>query len=327
MCLIVYNKDGKKLNKESMQAAHTRNNDGCGVTWVENGKVKITKGMFDFESFWEFLTKLEGIRHAIHFRSATQGPANMENSHPYIIIPGKLVVMHNGILSNFDDDRTKSDTRLFAESLTAKIKNGTLTPESFFDEHIIKELDKSLGWNKLLFLNNKNEVAIVNENSGTWIDGIWYSNTYSINAPYTSYSYYTPPKKIEPYVVTEAKLNDEEEKENEDIKHTILSLRKMIVEHVRNKHCVIATSRTSSSAIQNHYLASSDDDDDVFSPLRTNAAIKAVSDDNDDDDDKWSDVDKFINEMSEEAIEKSFKEAEEKEIEFDVEIGEIGGEG
>ncbi len=190
MCLIVWNKAGKSLDKEKMQAAFNHNNDGVGIMWAEGGEVKVVKGCYTFESIWKFLSEnFEGVPHAIHFRMGTQGLDNDDNCHPYEIIKKDLYIMHNGILTEFSTgDAVKSDTWLFAEHLTKKINEGKLSKEDLFNPKVIKELETRAGWNKFLFMDGQGNVSLVNESAGSWINDVWYSNSYSMYS-YSSYSH------------------------------------------------------------------------------------------------------------------------------------------
>lgn len=187
MCLIVYNPGGKLLDKEKMETAHQHNDDGFGIMWPENDVVKTYKDIIGFDDVWNILEGFEGHQYAIHFRLKTHGKTNEEGCHPHEIIKDKLYLMHNGILHSFGSYTSdKSDSQLFAESLREKISAGKLEQQDFFDTDIIKQVSDAVGGNKILFMDNNGKVSIANEQMGTWTDGVWYSNTYSMNG-YSSY--------------------------------------------------------------------------------------------------------------------------------------------
>ena len=87
--------------------------------------------------------------------------------------------MHNGIIGGLDHDKDKSDTRTFNDTVLKKL------PDNFLDNDGIMSLVESyIESSKLVFLDNKGQTTIVNEQLGEWSNyGNWYSSWYKHASP------------------------------------------------------------------------------------------------------------------------------------------------
>lgn len=194
MCIIIYGK--KKIEEEFLQDSYRINKDGIGLMWSENDKLK-TMVTLDYSTFlteYNSLTE-RGIFPAIHFRAATIGGVCLDNCHPFLVNES-IGLMHNGTMklglpaatnyygTNFNYDfyssytttsknskvKTKTDSEHFAEL----ISDMTWQEYDILDKKIF---DVILNGSRVLLMNNKGEVKILNRNSSIAIeeDGVWYS--------------------------------------------------------------------------------------------------------------------------------------------------------
>lgn len=183
MCLIVWNPEGKFLNKEKMKNAHENNPHGFGIMWAENGEVKIDKGVHEFDYIWETIKNFKDHSFALHFRYRTHGPKTDELCHPFSVIEGKLAMMHNGIMRQYGGIPEKSDSQVFTEKLHDWLVKNEIDHQEIFSPEIMKQFEELIGnSNKLLFMKEDGEVVFANEQQGDWVNGIWYSNLYSLEA-------------------------------------------------------------------------------------------------------------------------------------------------
>lgn len=198
-----------------MEASVSRNADGVGVMYVEDGRVKVDKLVFDpldntktkeekEQEYAAFCNAyLEGKdRIVIHHRYKTHGKINEINTHPYRILsmdegdPIDLYMMHNGTLS-FGSSVEYSDTYHFVEEVLRPILQGG-NHALLHTEGVSKLLSSAVKGSKLVFLDSDNNVTIINESDGKWQEvkdqegGCWISNTYSIQKKYPAqqYTYY-----------------------------------------------------------------------------------------------------------------------------------------
>ena len=210
LCILLV--ASKELPVAYQSKANSSNPDGCGVakSFKEGLMViKNYKGVVETH----LLGSLTGDckMTMTHYRIKTHGGNSTEemlsNCHPFLIkdsAGGQLLIAgaHNGIFSEFGTCKTKSDTAVFFESISALIPvtEGTLVERTLaaqaFIEHILKEdsvendLFKGRKVNLAAYVKSTGSKVgvigidgwkmIVNESSGTKEDSpegfIWRSN-------------------------------------------------------------------------------------------------------------------------------------------------------
>tara|TARA_R110000824_G_scaffold8548_1_gene38738 strand:- start:50 stop:787 length:738 start_codon:yes stop_codon:yes gene_type:complete len=190
MCIAILKPKGEVIKKATLKTCFENNDDGAGYMFVKNGALQFVKGFFTFKNFWNSYVK-NVVKNgnpisAIHFRITTHGKTNAENCHPFKI-DNSLGFIHNGVINFVKPDKKKSDTSMFNEHILKRlpsdfIRNGAIC-------HLIEE---SIGSSKLVFLNDRGEYLISNEELGKWQDNVWYSNdSYqwctTWNTPYVYY--------------------------------------------------------------------------------------------------------------------------------------------
>lgn len=194
MCLIISNPECRKIPVDHIANAYRTNHDGFGVMWAMNGKLRLIKGMnhdrYPLPRLIQLFEQLEetGAPYVAHFRYATHGTKNVSNAHPFWIHQhdlGGIAMVHNGTLSGGRwRQAARSDTSLLAEELSSSIRFGNLGTNDLFGSReatmVAKYYERDLGGDKLVFMNGEGQISYVNERNGSWIDGVWYSNTYSI---------------------------------------------------------------------------------------------------------------------------------------------------
>lgn len=175
MCIIAIVPKDKSISKNTLHNMFRNNPDGAGIGYVDknNNKLTIIKGIFTSKELYEkykYAKENTNSYIIIHCRLATHGQVNAEMCHPFFVNE-HLLFAHNGIIFGMPVDKTKSDTYYFNELVLKSFKEGFET-----NQYILDILDKSLGYNKLVFLNDKGNISVTNIEG--WIDykGITYSN-------------------------------------------------------------------------------------------------------------------------------------------------------
>jgi predicted glutamine amidotransferase len=183
MCIILYKPSGRHLNKEHLKIAFQNNPHGYGFMWVENGHLNIIKGIAkDFTEIWGLTKHLSEFAYTMHLRWRTTGPISMEQCHPFQILDKKhdglgFGVVHNGTLFELQHHPDKSDTQIFSEIFRDEI----LEKDPEFNLNYIHKIADNIDINnKMVFMTSDNRIFFVNKHLGKTIDGIWYSNTYSL---------------------------------------------------------------------------------------------------------------------------------------------------
>lgn len=186
MCIAICLPAGVEIPFDHLVEGQKYNPDGCGLGWVEEGKVQIYKTMSfaDFTlKYLDIKERLGNINMLIHFRITSRGVTSEEMCHPFMV-KDNMCIIHNGTISNIKADETKngdSDTKVLAEDILANLPAGWETNAS-----IARLLEDFIGWSKVCILNNKDEMYILNESSGHWLNDIWYSNKSYISYTRTS---------------------------------------------------------------------------------------------------------------------------------------------
>lgn len=187
MCIaILKTKDGT-ITDEMLRNCFKNNPNGSGVAYVHDNQLYVVKGIFNVDEFVDTVHKAESLSDngniLIHCRISTSGLIDVDNSHPHVV-NDSTVLIHNGILDiDVPKNSKKSDTRLFIEQYLQDL------PRDFiYNKSILKLIEDRIGKsNKFIFLNTNGDYAIVNEDCGHWLNGVWFSNfTYE---DYSLYKY------------------------------------------------------------------------------------------------------------------------------------------
>jgi len=193
MCLIIANFDGRPIPTDFVEDAHYKNRDGFGIMWADptTGDLKVQRGLFKIDKIHELFKKLtsERLPYVAHFRMSTHGEISAKNCHPFPLMEdnGGVAMVHNGCFSNteFYNEYPKSDTHVMADKILGLHSNKHISAESLFDTEVPdlhRFYTSEFAYNKVVFMNGIGEINIVGESDGYWINGVWYSNIYSIGS-------------------------------------------------------------------------------------------------------------------------------------------------
>lgn len=200
MCIICYKPANKDIPAAILRECFFRNPDGAGVTYVDQSRIVIKKGIKTADELVELIDGLQDRELVIHCRIASHGMVvNEDNCHPFYIAARvneetkepnfEYSVSHNGRLE-WGHTNDKSDTNLFTEQF--------LTPMFESHPHILSwewgriALERTISFgsnmkgrlNKMVIMvNDRRDPAkpavrtyILNEHEGNTHMGIWYSN-------------------------------------------------------------------------------------------------------------------------------------------------------
>ena len=108
MCGIigyVGKKEASPILLEGLRRLEYRGYDSAGVAVVCNGDLLVRKKKGRIGEGLAKLLKVEPVTGTLgigHTRWATHGPPSDENSHPHLDQSGKIAVVHNGVIENYD---------------------------------------------------------------------------------------------------------------------------------------------------------------------------------------------------------------------------------
>lgn len=180
MCLAIYQPAGKQIPESNLLEGFKNNPHGAGFMYFdEDGQLKTFRSM-DFKPFIDEYEKQWALHgqdspFAIHFRWATHGTTNIDNVHPFRMNEN-VAVLHNGVLPCKIVDNKMSDTAAFVRDYLGNMPRNWQDNEFLFDM-----VEEYCSGSKLVIMTNDPDAEycayIVNESSGHWDEGVWYSNS------------------------------------------------------------------------------------------------------------------------------------------------------
>ena len=180
MCVIIAQPKGSHLEKDVAKRCWDKNSHGGGFAFINDaGTMELEKYM-EFDEYWKAFENARSLNPGrdflLHMRIATHGGINLDNVHPFVVNEN-TVMAHNGILSRVPDysEDDRSDTRVFIDEVLPEL------PANWLDRpYLVDMVEEWMGWSKLSFLTNdvrlEKSMYILNENSGDWDNGMWFSN-------------------------------------------------------------------------------------------------------------------------------------------------------
>lgn len=204
MCNIAVAQCAGDIPRDLLQNAFDHNSDGWGIMFAQGGRVIAMKEKAGINRFFETWDKVpRGIPVATHFRFGTSGPKSDLSCHPFQVLSKDqcgmdLWVMHNGVLSQFSGDKERSDTMEMVEDVLSPLLKG----QPGFVRHaaFAKVAEGLIGHgNKLVFLEGAGKWHFINQELGSEINGVWYSNEYSLKPVYSGHGKGKAAGHYEPY--------------------------------------------------------------------------------------------------------------------------------
>jgi hypothetical protein len=187
MCLLMVAQPGATPSESYLKCACHNNPDGFGYAIHTGDKIVTSRGMnwsIVVDDYYAALEKYPNSWSMFHARLATHGAEVKANCHPFRVGGSeRLVLAHNGILPlTLPKHERRSDTKYFAEVILPRwSKRAGHISTILDDEENFAEIGKWAKGNKLAIFSTfrrlKKPVYIVNEELGSWDDGIWWSNS------------------------------------------------------------------------------------------------------------------------------------------------------
>lgn len=190
MCLIIHRPaHAAPIPSGWIADFRTRNHDGFGAWWIENGAIQIIKTMIAAE-IEPIIRKIEKkhVEAGFHWRMATHGAENVTNVHPFPVIlnpkkPHDMVLAHNGVLSEWapaKKDSGPNDTLNFIREMMVPFcqrlgVQHLFAPIPTFDRELLEFV---IGSNRLLLTHTAHGFARIGDPWMQW-RGLWLSNTYA----------------------------------------------------------------------------------------------------------------------------------------------------
>ena len=106
---IVHSENIGRSLFNSIRNLEYRGYDSCGMAMLQQGELDLRKnvGGIDEVNAIEKLDQMQGSIGIAHTRWATHGGVTQENAHPHLSPDRKFVIVHNGIISNYQELRER----------------------------------------------------------------------------------------------------------------------------------------------------------------------------------------------------------------------------
>lgn len=179
MCLLTFFPEGVQPDTDALHNGTFTNDDGHGFAIVAGRRLVVRHGMDAVEmidTFAKLRRKHPNGPALFHSRFGTGGKRSVGNCHPFRFGGDRrTVVAHNGILPEVVKPDHRCDTRVAADEIL---------PSWFGHLSAKANRDRLAKWigagNKLAILTVNpaydRNAYLINESSGEWADGVWYSN-------------------------------------------------------------------------------------------------------------------------------------------------------
>lgn len=151
---------------ESLKRLEYRGYDSYGFATLSNKKLSIKKGMGKISDavFESLSSELPGFMGVGHSRWATHGKVSAENSHPHTDCKGRFLVVHNGIIENYQElrkelkdkghvFRSDTDTEIIPHMIEEFSKLG-------FEEAVKKTVKRIKGRYAIVAMSSDSDIMI-----------------------------------------------------------------------------------------------------------------------------------------------------------------------
>ena len=135
-------KNATEVLLEGLRRLEYRGYDSAGIAVISDGDLDVRRSVGKITNLDEAIrdAPMRGNTGVGHTRWATHGKPSEENAHPHQDCPGKLVVVHNGIIENYRDLRQE----LVASGHTMVSETDTEVIVHLVESHLAGDLEEAV---------------------------------------------------------------------------------------------------------------------------------------------------------------------------------------
>jgi len=196
------NENADPLIHSALKRLEYRGYDSVGIATISNGTIFLKKGQGKIDEVHKNinLNDLPGNIGIGHTRWATHGAPLQVNSHPHSDCTGKITVVHNGIIENFNDLKielqnlghtftSKTDTEVIPHLIEETLKNKPDLPFEEVVQETLKRLEGSYAI-ATIFSQEPNKIVCARNESplvlGIGDNGIYFASDIPAFLPLTT---------------------------------------------------------------------------------------------------------------------------------------------
>lgn len=166
-----------------LRSLYAKNPDGIGFmgAGLQEPIRKLPRNFRSLSQFYRMF--IHGKAGAVHFRWRTDGDISRARVHPYEVLPGKLWMMHNGVLNNYRSGHKdpESDTQKLIKYTLRPLLEAS--PDLWRKPEFHRLLREAIGVNnRLVFVDHETNIEVINRSTGYEVGEDWYANAYSFDA-------------------------------------------------------------------------------------------------------------------------------------------------
>lgn len=172
MCIIAVKPAHSEISTDNLFNMWMNNPHGAGFMYAKDGELRVTKGLMTFEELLAAYDTVRDEKLVMHFRWRTHGPTSKRLTHPFMVHKD-VAMVHNGVIPRMKAGKKDSDTSVFAAKLRGLDNN---IMNMIAQVNTRRHLMELIGLSKLVFMNAKGQIRIVNGKNGNFQEDVWYSN-------------------------------------------------------------------------------------------------------------------------------------------------------
>lgn len=145
--------NAREVIMDGLERLEYRGYDSAGISLIDHGKIKTVKKSGKVKILKDELSKnpIEGNIGIGHIRWATHGGPSDINSHPHLSNNGKISVVHNGIIENYNElkENLKKEGYTFKSDTDTEVI--AVLIEKYYQGDILEAVKKSKKWFEGIF--------------------------------------------------------------------------------------------------------------------------------------------------------------------------------